>query len=160
MSGAPDSAGIRFPPPFLFVGFVALAFALDRGVAWRLTGPASPAATIRELLGTGVLLLGLLLDFSALFGFLRAGTNPLPFRPSSAFVAKGPYRISRNPMYLGMTLTTASLGLVLDIGWLLVAALAAFAAVDRWVVPREEAYLERRFGADYLDYKRRVRRWI
>jgi protein-S-isoprenylcysteine O-methyltransferase Ste14 len=63
-------------------------------------------------------------------------------------------------MYLGMALTVAGLGLLTDVGWLLVSALAAALIVDRAVIPREEAYLERRFGAAYDDYRRRVRRWL
>ena len=160
MSGAQDSPGIRFPPPLLFLAFVVLGFALDRGLAWRLTAPSGAGAATREILGVALLSLGLLLDLAALIGFLRARTNPLPFRPARAVVAEGPYRFSRNPMYLGMILTVASLGALLNVGWFLVAAPAALVTVDRWVVPREEAYLERRFGEAYLGYKRRVRRWI
>lgn len=160
MSGAPDSPGIRFPPPLLFVGCVAAGFALDAQLGWRLTGASGPGATARELLGAALLGLGLLLDFAALALFLRARTNPLPFRPATTVVSGGPYRFTRNPMYLGMTLTCAGFGLLVDVGWVVLAALVAALATDRWIVPREESYLERRFGDAYRDYQRRVRRWL
>lgn len=160
MSGTSDSPGIRFPPPFLFVGLVAAAFAADAVAIWKLTPPSGPLALARDVAGALVLGLGLILDLFALVGFLRARTNPLPFRPASAVVSRGPYRLTRNPMYLGMVLTVCGLGLLVNSGWLPVAALAGGFVVDRWVIPREEAYLERRFGDAYLEYKRRVRRWL
>jgi len=160
VSAPGDSPRILFPPPFLFVGLAAVAFLVDGEAPWRLTPASGIWATGREVVGLLVLCTGLLLDFSALAGFLRAGTNPLPFRPASTIVARGPYRFTRNPMYLGMAMSVTGLGLVVDSGWLLVAALTGAIVADRWFVPREEAYLERRFGSAYLDYKRRVRRWL
>jgi len=107
-----------------------------------------------------LLAVGLLLDVASLLQFLRSRTNALPFRPASAFVVRWPYVWTRNPMYLGMTAVTLGLALVTGrLWWLVSAALAAF-AIDRFVIPREEAYLERRFGAAYGDYRSRVRRWL
>lgn len=167
MSGAPaaprgpvtDSPGVLFPPPFLYVAAVAAGWAIDRRAPWRLPeteGAIAPA----ELLGTVLLAAGLLLDASSLLQFLRSRTNALPFRPASAFVARWPYVWTRNPMYLGMTAVTLGLALVTGRLWWLVSAAIAWLAIDRLVVPREEAYLERRFGNAYLEYKGRVRRWL
>jgi protein-S-isoprenylcysteine O-methyltransferase Ste14 len=72
----------------------------------------------------------------------------------------GIYRISRNPMYLGAVLAFAGFGLARHWTWLIVLTPVMAAAIQRLAIVREEAYLERRFGAAYLDYKSRVRRWI
>lgn len=146
-----------FPPPFVYAGLAAVAWWLDTLWPWR-----PPAGLVRPLDALGVVLLaaGVGLDFVSLALFLRARTSAIPFRPASAFVATGTYRVTRNPMYLGLTCTVAGLGLLLGRLGLVPAALAAAWVIDRWVVPREERYLEARFGDSYLAYKRRVRRWI
>jgi protein-S-isoprenylcysteine O-methyltransferase Ste14 len=152
-----DSAGVWFPPPFVYAGLA--------GLAWWLHGrwPLVPPAAWRPVLDVaGALLVaaGLALDLGSLAIFGRARTSAIPFRPAAAFVAKGTYRLSRNPMYLGLTCVVSGLGLLVERLGLVLAALAAAAVIHRWVIRREEAYLERRFGASYLDYKRRVRRWL
>jgi protein-S-isoprenylcysteine O-methyltransferase Ste14 len=159
VSRADDSPRVLVPPPLIFVSLAAAGFALDLAVPWRLAAGGAAGRGV-EIAGVIVLAAGLALDLVSLALFLRAQTSPIPFRPARAIVAAGPYRFTRNPMYLGMTLTVAGLGLVADVGWLLVSALAAALVVDRAVIPREEAYLERRFGAAWLDYRRRVRRWL
>jgi protein-S-isoprenylcysteine O-methyltransferase Ste14 len=92
--------------------------------------------------------------------FRRAGTPVDPYTPSEAIATDGPYRLTRNPAYLGMALTYAGIALVANAPWVLVPLPAAIAVVDRGVIAPEERYLERKFGPTYLDYKRRVRRWI
>jgi protein-S-isoprenylcysteine O-methyltransferase Ste14 len=100
-----------------------------------------------------------------LFGYsvrlFRAAGTPVPARkPTTAIVRSGPYRFSRNPIYLAFSLL--QLGIAIWVGsWWLVATLAAAVAIIHWVViPREERYLETRFGAEYLGYKAAVRRWL
>jgi protein-S-isoprenylcysteine O-methyltransferase Ste14 len=159
VSRADDSPRILVPPPLIYVSLAAAGFALDVALPWRLSGGGAAGRWL-EIAGSVVLAAGIALDLVALALFLRARTSPIPYRPASAIVAAGPYRFTRNPMYLGMALTVAGLGLLTDVGWLLVSALAAALIVDRAVIPREEAYLERRFGAAYDDYRRRVRRWL
>jgi protein-S-isoprenylcysteine O-methyltransferase Ste14 len=92
--------------------------------------------------------------------FRRAGTNIRPFLPSTALVVAGPYKYTRNPMYLGMA------GILLGAGVFMgsitpFVVIPAFMALitERFIVP-EEAKLEDAFGRDYLDYKARVRRWL
>jgi protein-S-isoprenylcysteine O-methyltransferase Ste14 len=159
VSGAGDSPRVLFPPPLVYLGLAAAGFALDLAVPWRLAGDGVGRGASLAL-GAVALAAGVGLDLWSLALFLRSRTSPIPFRPASAIVASGPYRFTRNPMYLGMTLTVAGLGLGTDVGWLLVSALGAALVIDRAVIPREEAYLERRFGNAYLDYRRRVRRWL
>ena len=90
----------------------------------------------------------------------RAGTRFETHQPTTRIVAAGPYRFTRNPIYGGMFLVLIALAIGFDSLWPL-AALALFYPVIRYgVVAREESYLERKFGAAYLDYKARVRRWV
>jgi protein-S-isoprenylcysteine O-methyltransferase Ste14 len=90
----------------------------------------------------------------------RAGSNVPTNTPTISIVDTGPYRFTRNPIYLGMMLALIGLAIAFDSAWLLV-TLVPFALVIRYgVVAREEAYLERRFGEVYRRYRARVRRWL
>jgi protein-S-isoprenylcysteine O-methyltransferase Ste14 len=89
-----------------------------------------------------------------------SGTNIRPDRPALTIVRHGPYRFTRNPMYLSLCLLQLALGFVLD-GWMpLLCAIPLALILHYGVILREEAYLERKFGKSYLDLKRQVRRWI
>lgn len=156
-----DGPGVWFPPPLVYLLAFALFYWIHRALLpvglGRLFGGDGRIATIA---GGCLIAAGLALDAWSLGRFWRAGTSALPFRPAARFVAVGPYRFTRNPMYLGITVAVSGLGVLLDSAWVVLAAFVGAAAIHAFVIPREERYLERRFGASYLDYKRRVRRWI
>ncbi|MCM2270031.1 MAG: isoprenylcysteine carboxylmethyltransferase family protein [Thermoanaerobaculia bacterium] len=156
-----DGPGVWFPPPLVYLLAFGLFYGIHRAVLpiglGRIFGGDGRVAAIA---GACVVGLGLALDAWSLGRFWRAGTSALPFRPASSFVAVGPYRFTRNPMYLGITLVVIGLGFLLDSAWVLLAAFVGAAMIHAFVIPREERYLERRFGASYLDYTRRVRRWL
>jgi len=110
--------------------------------------------------GVAVMALGLVLPLWASHLFKRVRTGIVPFTPATFLVLRGPYRFTRNPMYLGMTIMLLGVAVFLD-------TLAPFAviplfvvAIDRRFVRAEEAMLEQVFGSAYLDYKARVRRWL
>ena len=111
-------------------------------------------------LGAVLVVAALLLFGSSVQRFRAAGT-PVPARkPTTAIVRTSPYHFSRNPIYLAFSLLQLGIALWVN-SWWLVATLAAAVALIHWVVvPREERYLEARFGAAYLDYKAAVRRWL
>ncbi|WP_051979798.1 methyltransferase family protein [Edaphobacter aggregans] len=91
----------------------------------------------------------------------RAAGTPLPGnKPTTIIVRTGPYRFSRNPIYLAFTIFQLGIASWVNSVWLIATLMAAVALMASVVIPREERYLERRFGADYLDYKRSVRRWL
>ena len=107
-----------------------------------------------------VFALALVLLAWAIVTMTRAGSNVPTSLPSTTIVDTGPYRFTRNPMYLGMMLGLIGLAVALNSLWLLL-TLAPFALVIRYgVVAREEAYLERKFGDVYRGYRSRVRRWV
>ncbi|MEX2630517.1 MAG: isoprenylcysteine carboxylmethyltransferase family protein [Tistlia sp.] len=155
--GERETAGVIAPPPLLYLGALLAGLGLD-----RLFGlPGLPLELpLRLLLGGAVALAGFGLALPALRGFRRAGTEPEPWKPTRALVVEGPYRFTRNPMYLGMALVY--LGVLLAAGGpLTLLLLAPLLAVVRYgVIGREERYLEARFGQPYRDYKARVRRWL
>ncbi len=154
-----DSPGILVLPPLVYLGAFGLGGLTDRLLPWAL---AESWRTQELIFWTGAALLAFGSGFElwALGLFTRARTSAIPFRPASVFVARGPYRLTRNPMYVGMTSSLTGVGCMLGRGWIALSALVAALVIDRYAIRREEAYLERRFGAEYLEYKRRVRRWI
>ena len=156
---AGDSPRIRFLPPLIYLAAFGVGGALDRLLPWPLATSFEALAALRWT-GGALVVAGVLLDLWSIGVFGRAGTSALPFRPASTLVADGPYRWSRNPMYLGMTLTLLGVGLYLGRGWIALSAFLAMLVIDRYAIAREERYLERTFGAGYLGYRRRVRRWL
>lgn len=158
MTGATESedhAGVPFPPPLVYViGLVAgtvLHQAVDGG---------EPATWVRIAGAVAGVLAFLALDSGAMQRFRAARTSVVPWRPSSALVQTGPYRLTRNPMYVGMACLYVGLAFALGVLWALVLLPVVLVIVDRVAIAREEPYLERRFGSEYLDYKGRVRRWL
>jgi protein-S-isoprenylcysteine O-methyltransferase Ste14 len=150
-----DTAGVIAPPPLIYLGSLGIGFGLD-----ALIGTGSVPSTVRVPIGAASIIAagGLLASF--LSAFRRAETPVDPYTPSEAIVTDGPYRLTRNPAYLGMALMYAGIAIVANAPWALVPLPVAIAIIDRGVIAREERYLERKFGRPYVDYKRRVRRWI
>ena len=156
--GHADTAGVITHPPLVYLAGLLLGYLAD-----RLLGlPALPESDASGGLWLGLAfgLSGLLLIAWAGGWFIGAGTPLPPHRPTTALVTEGPYRRSRNPIYLGMALiylgvvcATASLGILLFFP-------AVILVMEFGVIRREERYLERKFGQPYRDYKGRVRRWL
>jgi protein-S-isoprenylcysteine O-methyltransferase Ste14 len=92
--------------------------------------------------------------------FRRRHTSVLPVRPSTTLVVAGPYRFSRNPMYLGLALLTIASSLFLNTWWPIILLVPTLVVVQSFVIAREESYLRRRFGAEYDAYACQVRRWF
>ncbi len=90
----------------------------------------------------------------------RAHTSPKPWLPTTTLVVGGPFRFTRNPLYLGMTLFYIGVAILAQALWAFVLLPFVLMIVQRGVIEREERYLERKFGTDYLRYKQRVRRWL
>ena len=151
----PDHAGVPVPPPLLYAAGFAVALALER--RWPL--PRPPARPARRV-GAALLVVGAVLPASGATLFHRRDTSVLPVRPTTALVTSGPYRLTRNPMYVGFALGHAGLALLRRSTWAVLMLGPVLAAVDRMVIAREERYLERAFGDEYRRYARRVRRWL
>lgn len=158
MAHADDTAGIRILPPLIFLGGLVAGYA----IWWIWPVPIAPGAwsfPVR-LAGAVAVVLGAILAGAALMAFRRAGTPPEPYEPTTALAVDGPYRFTRNPMYLGMALVHGGLALAGNALWPLLALIPVIWTVRTQVIDKEECYLEARFGAEYRDFKARVRRWL
>jgi len=151
----PDSPSVWFPPPFVYAAAVFGGLLLERRWSLPIGGGAAGDAAGWLLAAVGAAVM-----FSGFGTFLRRRTSVIPHRPASSLVISGPYRFTRNPMYLGLAIMTAGFGLGFDTWWPIVLLAPAVWIIQRTVIAPEEAYLRRRFGADYVEYTRRVRRWI
>lgn len=153
----PASAGVHFPPPLLFtIGFL-IGWLLQRVHALPILPPSTAT---REPVGVGLVVAGLAFMFWALLTFFAARTPVIPNRPASRLVTAGPYRFSRNPMYTGLTVVYIGLTLVINSAWPLLILPLVIMALLPMVIQREERYLNGAFGEEYVEYTRRVRRWL
>ena len=154
MSKHTETVGAHLPAPFVFAGLFAVGLGLNRFLPHvEFTG------TVRAI-GWGLAIVGFVgVGLPGIIALRRAGTSPNPNRPTTALVVTGPYRFTRNPLYLSMALIYAGIALAAASLGALVLVLVAMVIVDRNAM-LEEAYLERRFGDAYRAYKARVRRWV
>jgi len=156
MDDRADAAQVIIRPPLAWGLAVIAGLALN----WLAPLPLLPADLAAGWLGAMVFVLALALFAWAIVTIARAGSNVPTNLPTTTIVESGPYRFTRNPIYLAMFLGLIGLAIAFDNLWLLM-MLLPFALVIRYgVVAREEAYLERKFGDVYRGYRSRVRRWL
>jgi len=157
-SGQPATEVANFGPlrpPLVYVGSIALGLIVH--VLWPVQLlPASISGAIGPVLviGAGALFI------SAVRTLRNAGTPIRGNRPTTALVRTGPFRFSRNPIYVAFTLFQLGLAAWVNALGVLLSLLPALALMGLVVIPREERYLEARFSSDYLTYKREVGRWL
>ncbi|HEV7308020.1 isoprenylcysteine carboxylmethyltransferase family protein [Ensifer sp.] len=154
--GDSDRSGAVVRPPIAWLAAVGGGLLLDG--AYPL--PFLPGLLTGRLIGLAIFAAGLALMIWAATTFRRAGTEIQTTRPTSAIVEVGPYRFSRNPIYVAMLLGIFGLALAFNSLWLLFLLMPFWLVIRYGVVAREEAYLERKFASEYLTYKARVRRWL
>ena len=157
-SAPPAASGVRYPPPLAFAILFALGFLLDRRMPMPLVGPDRRIASV--VVGIVIAAAGIALASWAARTFHRAKTPVNPFRPSTALVREGPFRFSRNPMYVGLSILTVGLAIVVNSFWPILFLPISLAIVYLTVIRREERYLSTRFGPAYEEYRRQVRRFL
>lgn len=153
--GERDNAGVVAPPPLIYTGVLAAGLFADR--LWPV---AFLPRWLSRALGVPLILGGLLIGIFGVREMRRAGTNVDPYRPTTAIVTGGPYQFTRNPLYVSMTMIYCGVSARSNALAPVLLLPAILAVMRRGVIEREEAYLERKFGEDYLSYKARVRRWV
>jgi protein-S-isoprenylcysteine O-methyltransferase Ste14 len=153
-----STAGVIIRPPFLYLACLILGLVLDHLLPLPLTLPET--ALVRGTAGGGLIVLGVVIFAAGIRDFSRAATPVPSTQPVRALVTTGVHGWSRNPIYVGMFVFYAGIGLGAHSPWILVLTLPLGITMRYSVVGREEAYLERRFGDAYRNYKARVRRWL
>ncbi len=153
-----DRSGVRLFPPLIFAATLGAAFLIH----WRFPLHIVPAELVRPLRIAGIIFLLPWLGQAiwALATFRRTGTTANPAGGSTALALAGPYRYSRNPMYLGLVMLTVGIGLVANTLWPLLLLPILVVALRRKVIDHEERYLTAKFGEPYRAYMARVRRWL
>jgi protein-S-isoprenylcysteine O-methyltransferase Ste14 len=145
--------GVRVPPPVIAALVMGGAWLLDRVWTFQVGPPAVS-------LGGMVIFLAIALAGWAVVVLVKAGNDPRPDKPDTAMVEAGPFRWSRNPIYLGLLLGATGLALIWGTVWAWLGVAVLHGVLDRLVIAKEEAYLAARFGAPYEAYRARVRRWM
>jgi len=151
-----DGAAVRLPPPLLFL--LVLLLGIVGQVLWGGSLPLS--RTVGLVLATGLALLGLSLMLWAVRLFELSDQDPKPWLATPELIFSGVYRVTRNPMYLGLSLLQAAFGFGLRSPWVLLLVPVSMVGVYCVAIRHEEAYLEQKFGEPFIDYKSRVRRWL
>ena len=150
-----DNAQVIVRPPFLYLGGLVAGIVLE----YLWPAPFLPAAA-QYVVGGAAILAGLAAVVACLGRFRAAGTPVEPYKPTSAIVSDGLYGLSRNPIYVALTLIYVGIGVAVDGAWILALVVPILIVMRHGVIAREERYLERKFGAEYLDYEASVRRWV
>jgi protein-S-isoprenylcysteine O-methyltransferase Ste14 len=153
--GAPQVAGVVAPPPLVYLAGLAAGFGLE-----ALLPSAAVPDGVRWVAGGVLLAAGGTLMASFARALRRARTPIDPREPTRAIVTDWPFRLTRNPAYVAMALLYTGIALLAGALWALAPLAAVLVVIHRGVVLREERYLARTFGEEYLAYQRQVRRWL
>jgi protein-S-isoprenylcysteine O-methyltransferase Ste14 len=152
------TAGVIARPPLLFLAGLLLGLAADRLLP--LPFAVADAGLVHWVIAGSLIIIGLALAAAGIRNFSRAATPVPTNQPTRALVTTGIHGWTRNPIYLGLFLVYGGIGVAARSPWILILTLPLAITIRYGVVAREEAYLERRFGDAYRDYKARVRRWL
>jgi protein-S-isoprenylcysteine O-methyltransferase Ste14 len=154
-----DAPGVIIFPPFLYFGMLLFGLLLQFLWPHHIVSGATMAFGAR-IAGAIVCLSGGMLAMWGRKTMMRAGTNVLPTRPALAIVTDGPFRFTRNPLYLGNVLFYLGFAMIFNSAWLLALFFPLLLVLQWGIIQREERYLEAKFGDAYVAYKARVRRWF
>lgn len=155
MAANGDNPGVIILPPVLLALTITAALVLH----WLVPLPI-PDRTVALAVGIALFVVGAALAVWGKKIMEAAGTNVLPTQPTTAIVSAGPFRFTRNPLYIGLGLVLLGVTIGWGTWWGFIALVPAALVLHYGVVLREERYLERKFGAAYLDYKGKVRRYL
>ena len=155
MSPGKDTAGVLLPPPFIFLAGLAIGSAAE----WLWPAPLLPQS-VQYAVGFSLMAVSAVIASLGFREFFRHRTPVEPHKPTESIITSGPFRYSRNPLYLSLTLLYAGIAVAVDGIWILVLLAPVLIILHHGVILREEAYLERKFPDVYPAYKARVRRWL
>ncbi|MFZ1747269.1 MAG: isoprenylcysteine carboxylmethyltransferase family protein [Nitrospirales bacterium] len=157
MNPEPDKKGaaVKVPPPLIVLSVLLLAYALNYLVPFRIAHSSVLVFAGFTLVGISLLTI----VFTA-WSFRRVNTHIEPWKPTTTIITTGCFAVSRNPIYLALCVACLGIGMVLHSWWVVFSVIPAAMLLYHFVIAREEAYLEKKFGEAYVQYKTRVRRWL
>jgi protein-S-isoprenylcysteine O-methyltransferase Ste14 len=157
MKAENDNPNVLAPPPLIFLSGLCIGGLLK----WLLPQqPLLPIGWIATGVGIVLIAIGLAIIVSAIVQMRRAKTNVEPWKPTTKILDQGLYGISRNPIYMAMTLVYIGIAAFFNSFWFLPSLVLVLPTIHYGVILREEKYLESKFGEEYLSYKKQVRRWL
>ena len=146
---------VRVHPPIIYAISILSGVGLNN--LWPLP---MPFGLHDRLYGSIIIALSVGIAAWALLHFHRNDTDVRPDKPDRTLITSGPYRFTRNPLYIVLTLVQITVAIWLDNLWILLLVVVSVIVITRYAISREERYLEQLFGQEYLKYKQRVRRWF
>jgi len=150
-----DNPGVIALPPLIYAAGVII------GIVLHFIHPISFLPNyLNPWLGIVLIVISILIVLPAVRSFTNAKTEFHVRKPSTALVKTGLYKYSRNPMYISLTLLYFGITFLINSLWLLILVIPVLIIMQKGVIEREESYLEKKFGDDYIEYRKRVRRWI
>lgn len=153
-----ENTGVIMPPPIIYLLALVLALILEWMWPWSL--PWAGGDPVRFWLGGILLLAGLLINGWGVYTLSRSETAIHPNRPASRIVTSGPFRLSRNPLYMGLNVFFLGLIVLIDSLWGLLLWIPVLVIMHYGVIRREEQHLQARFGEAFREYRERVRRYL
>lgn len=150
-----DIAGVIAPPPLFFLAAIVVGLGLE----WAVRADTN-LGRIGLMIGLALIVVSVIIAVLARRQFAKGGTSLRVEVPSTAILTTGPFRFTRNPFYLSMSMLQVGIGLAFGFAWIVVMVVPAVLVIRFAVIAREERYLEGKFGETYLNYKNSVRRWI
>lgn len=148
-------ASVKFPPPAIFAGLILLGAGMQSRWPLPLGIPES-----LEIFGYLLVAIGVAIAIVVNSSFNRVGTAIEPWKPTTSIVTTGIYAWSRNPIYAGFCLINIGVGIASNNFWIFISFIPAAILLYHVAIAKEEAYLEQKFGEEYIAYKKKVRRWI
>jgi protein-S-isoprenylcysteine O-methyltransferase Ste14 len=155
MTGGNDAPNVRIIPPLVYLAGIVIGFLASIGLPTKVVSNSVAWTVGGILICCGVVLTG-----SALLKFKDVGTTVRPDRAASTLVIGGPYNMTRNPMYLGLAFVYLGVAVAGQSVWALILLPVVLAIIQRRAIEPEEAFLEQRFGANYINHAAKVRRWL
>ena len=152
-----DSPGVYIPPPLFYVVIFLIALFLQKKVA--INDFVFHSQIIR-IVGISLFVISLFFLVTSLRKFFLSKNTLILIKPASSLQTNGIYKISRNPMYVGLAIVYLGITCFIGNWWNIILFPILLLIVQEYIINREEKYLIRRFGQDYLDYKSKVRRWL
>jgi protein-S-isoprenylcysteine O-methyltransferase Ste14 len=153
----PDSPGVSLPPPLVYGLFFGISLLLQRLIPLDKNFFSTNES---EVIGFLFLAVCLVFDLPSLIQFFKTKNTLITIKSANTLQTKGMYAISRNPMYTGLLCLYSSLAFLVGNWWTVLLIPLVFFTIQQYVIRSEENYLTRRFGQQFIDYKKRVRRWL